>query len=321
MVVRAFMPSAPAQIHNPTTMKRSIAHHSKNFWLSSKWRGVESYHTNMIDDNNSGDGRVLHRITTRPTVTVHSMSSSTDADTTPTTSSTNDNGEGPRSQPPPHYPFPMSTRYKFHPALSNVALAQSLWATVVRPGVDSAIDATCGNGHDSVAIAHLLFNHDDDDDNTNIESQLLCLDVQERAVSNTTKALADVLSPDLMEHNVQVLHASHEFLPRPRRRPSRRKQHNDDGDESSSLLPVGLVVYNLGWLPSNHIGGGNGGGTDVIVDKACVTQMDTTLLSLGDAVQLIRVGGMVSVVTYPKNESNRRSSRTIVHDMSCTVIK
>jgi hypothetical protein len=177
----------------------------------------------------------------------------------------------------PHYTFPFATRYKYHPAISNVALAQALWSTVVRPNVDTVIDATCGNGYDSVAIAKLLFQKTNTNSNDEqCYAQLICLDVQREACENTRRTLKETLSHqedgsiDYYNDHVQVLHASHEVLPRPK---------NDTS--------VGLVVYNLGWLP-NH------------TEKGCVTTMETTIASVTDAVLTIRVGGMISIVTYPK---------------------
>lgn len=227
------------------------------------------------------------------------------------------------------YAFPFETRYKYHPAISNVALGQSLWASIIRPDVDTVIDATCGNGHDSVAIARLLFrNHivkdgrqdddsnnsnsnknddgDDDDDNNNnndlvvTTSQLLCLDVQEQACKNTITALQNILPSSIMNRHVNVICTSHERLPQP-----------------TNTTSVGLVVYNLGWLPnsnSNNIKTNDDGATSAppitmaaqtssssqSVGKACVTATETTILSMTDAILLLRVGGMVSVVTYPR---------------------
>ena len=165
-----------------------------------------------------------------------------------------------------------STRYRGNPAITNTALAHVLWSSILRPNVDSAIDATCGNGFDSVVIAQMLFDTysggmQKEDECT---SQLLCIDIQEQACENTTKALVKELGEEiLLRDRIQVLHTSHAPLPRP--------------NDSSS---VGLVVYNLGYLPRS--------------DKACMTQIDTTVSSLVDAFLLLRIGGMVSVVTYPK---------------------
>ena len=216
-----------------------------------------------------------------------------------------------KSSPPNHrYEFPFSTSYKSHPALNNVALAHALWASVVRPNFDSVIDATCGNGNDSIVLAEILFGDSDvisdgSDTDQMTFPELLCLDVQSRACERTTMALREVLPPSIQvvtenveakaeaeseeegnssssssHRTVRVLQASHEILPRPT-------------DDSS----VGLIVYNLGWLPGSNT---NSSSSDDSNGKDCVTTMETTLLSLADATSLLRVGGMLSVVTYPR---------------------
>jgi hypothetical protein len=227
----------------------------------------------------------------------------------------------PSKSPPGHrYEFPFSTSYRSHPALNNVALAHALWASVVRPNADSIIDATCGNGNDSIVLAEILFGDSDGRDSDNhidngerTFSELVCLDVQSRACERTSMALREVLPPSIQvvteddeaeaeneeeedygsnsnSHRiVRVLQASHEILPRPT-------------DASS----VGLIVYNLGWLPgsNNNCSSSSDGNTTTAANnnngKDCVTTMETTLLSLADATSLLRVGGMLSVVTYPR---------------------
>jgi Putative rRNA methylase len=182
--------------------------------------------------------------------------------------------------------------YRDNPAIANTALAHSLWASVLRPSIDSAIDATCGNGYDSVVIAKMLFPTTGDTDadfDSDSQSQLLCIDIQQQACDNTTQRLADALGiqNDRMKHHVQVLQTSHAPLPRP--------------NDSSS---VGLVVYNLGWLPNSA--------------KEYITLMDSTLSSLVDAFLLVRVGGMVSVMTYPK--SNWREDVAVRALLECVAL-
>jgi hypothetical protein len=179
-------------------------------------------------------------------------------------------GNDPRSLPTPTCKKPKSRqpaerKYKDNPAITNIALAQSLWKSILKPNIDSAIDATCGNGYDSKAIARILFN--DYEIESSSKSQLLSIDIQAQACGNTTEALKEDLGDEIFDRHVQVLEASHSPLPRP-------------GDE------VGLVVYNLGWLPKSN--------------KDCITKVDSTLESITDAILMVRVGGMISVVTYPK---------------------
>jgi hypothetical protein len=108
-------------------------------------------------------------------------------------------------------------------------------------------------------------------------SRLICLDVQERAYEATKQALSKDYASFLKTGHIQVLQTSHSPLP------------IEWAVDEDSLGSVALVVYNLGWLPSNKDG-----------TKEYITQVDTTLQSMVDAMLLLRVGGMLSVVTYPK---------------------
>lgn len=181
--------------------------------------------------------------------------------------------------------------YRGNPAITNTALAHSLWATILRPQVDTAIDATCGNGHDSLALARLLF----PTGTTTIRdslSRLICIDLQQRACDNTRQAIVNEFGNDelLGSGHIQILHTSHSPLP----------VRWEEYDENVS---VALVVYNLGWLPSNSEGS----------KEECITQMDTTLQSMVDAMLLLRIGGMISVVTYPKtNAAEDNAVRTFL---------
>jgi len=168
--------------------------------------------------------------------------------------------------------------YLENPSVTPTALAHSLWSQVIRPYQDVIIDATSGNGKDSLALAKFLFPHQDTDQeamdhptHTIPTPLLICIDIQQKACENTMQLLSQYVSKDIMDHNIRVLHQSHAPMP------------------SLSPSSVGLICYNLGYLP----------GMD---DKAaCQTQMVTTLFSLTDATLLLRQGGLLSVMTYPGN--------------------
>ena len=165
--------------------------------------------------------------------------------------------------------------YHGNPAITNIALAQALWSTILIPNVDSAIDATCGNGNDSIVLAKKLFGDDGGGAYEENQSQLMCLDIQKEACQNTTQALTDAGYGGLIEEErIQVLQQSHAPLP---------------SLPTSTSSVVGLVVYNLGWLPKS--------------DKKYITKLESTLESIVDAMLLIRKFGMVSVITYPKTNS------------------
>ena len=167
--------------------------------------------------------------------------------------------------------------YRNQPTVMPTALAHLLWKSALRPGVDSAIDATCGNGHDSLAIANILF--DDVSSMSEPDSgELLCVDIQEVAIERTKNLLDESFGHTslIKEKHVKVIQASHAPLPT---------------HLLSSLDSVGLVCYNLGWLP--------GVPRKSDSDRLVSTQVDTTLKSLVNAALVLRVGGLLSVMTYP----------------------
>lgn len=175
--------------------------------------------------------------------------------------------------------------YLGNPSVTPTALAHSLWQATILPYEDTVIDATCGNGKDMLALSKMLF----PDDGTNTQShnpQLIGIDIQSRAVHNTERSLLASLPSDIYYNSVTLLEQSHEHLmdvPR---------------DASNN---VGLVCYNLGYLPG-------GEGTNY---KECQTQTTTTLNSITDASLLLRVGGLLSVMTYPG--SNLEESIVVEH--------
>jgi hypothetical protein len=217
--------------------------------------------------------------------------------------------------------------YRSNPAFQTIALAHLLWGTIIRPNVDTVIDATCGQGYDSIKLAELLFlntNHNHNNGNgsdtsttstTTCHSELLCLDIQPLACEKTRHALREVLpssigissvtnsnnsnnnnnynnnnmdciskdtdDEDVTNNKVRIIETSHEILPRPR-----------------NISSVGLIVYNLGWLPG-VVGSSVDANKDGNNNKDCVTTTETTISSLVDATSMIRNGGMISIATYP----------------------
>jgi len=94
---------------------------------------------------------------------------------------------------------------------SPIDLAHHLWKLLIRPG-DGAIDATCGNGHDTLFLARIC-------------KEVISLDIQQRAIE-----MAQMKLENLNLKNVQFHLMSHETFP-------------------SVSFPIRLIVYNLGYLP------------------------------------------------------------------------
>lgn len=96
-------------------------------------------------------------------------------------------------------------------------LAHHLWDLLLKEG-DIVIDATCGNGKDSLVLASLLEKKGG--------TSLICIDIQEKALSNTESLLKEKI-PSFFS-KIQFILGSHETLP---------------------LSVPKLIVYNLGYLP------------------------------------------------------------------------
>ncbi|GKY99290.1 hypothetical protein MPSEU_000884100 [Mayamaea pseudoterrestris] len=165
----------------------------------------------------------------------------------------------------------LSLHYNSNPTIATTALAHLLWKTILRPGIDSAIDATAGNGNDSLAIANILFPLHDIT-STSTASKLYCIDIQQQACETTRQRLELQYPVQLEQDRIHIMKMSHAPLAITRQ-------------NSSS---VALVVYNLGFLPQSNN------------KEQCITTPISTLESLIDASLLLRVGGLLSVTTYPR---------------------
>ena len=180
--------------------------------------------------------------------------------------------------------------YLGNPSVTPTALAHSLWQSTILPYEDTVIDATCGNGKDCLALAKMLF--PDTVASVPQKPQLIGIDIQSRAVHNTKRSLLSSLPSDIYYDHVLVLEQSHEKL------------MGVPSDKSS----VGLVCYNLGYLP----GSPSQDNPDIPNNyKECQTQTETTLNSITDASLLLRVGGLLSIMTYPG--SNLEESIVVEH--------
>ncbi len=102
----------------------------------------------------------------------------------------------------------------------NIDLAHTLWSKILSEK-DLVIDATCGNGKDSLFLAKAL---------DPLKGTLFCIDIQSTAIENT-RALLEKELPS--SSHVEYYNQSHETLP---------------------LIPPNLycklIVFNLGYLPS-----------------------------------------------------------------------
>lgn len=98
-------------------------------------------------------------------------------------------------------------------------LSQILWKNFLKPGM-SVIDATAGNGHDTIFASKLVL--------TKNSGWVHAIDNQEDAI-NKTKERIKASVPINLHHRIILHHMSHEELPK-------------------NVTPS-LIIYNLGYLP------------------------------------------------------------------------
>ena len=88
------------------------------------------------------------------------------------------------------------------PELNNIHTlnAHRLWNSIIRAG-DTVIDATCGNGHDSLVLAKQTL--------TKTSGHLYCIDIQQSAILSTQKKL----QANGFNDNVHYICGSHDQFP------------------------------------------------------------------------------------------------------------
>jgi predicted methyltransferase len=141
---------------------------------------------------------------------------------------------------------------------SHLDLAHDYWSQLVCVG-DHVIDATCGNGHDTLKLCQLAI--------ANGRGKVYAFDIQSQAIEATRHLLKTHLQEEEMG-SVDIRQGCHSTFP-------------------LDILPesIKLIVYNLGYLP-----GGN---------KQYTTRQENTLHSLRHAQQLLLPGGVISMTCYP----------------------
>ena len=153
----------------------------------------------------------------------------------------------------------------------HLTLAKSYWRAHLKPG-DIAIDATCGNGHDTLFLSQLIL--------SDPSSAVFSFDIQPEAIQNAEQLLRRHLSPD---HFRRVL--------------LHRRSHLELNTVPLPFSPR-LIVYNLGYLP-----GGN---------KALTTKMASTLDSVKLSLALLADDGAISITCYPGHQEGEKEEQALL---------
>lgn len=161
---------------------------------------------------------------------------------------------------------------KFALFQSHLDLAHAYWKKIVKAG-DTVIDATCGNGHDTLILAQLALHGGG--------GNLYGFDIQPEALAHTAKQLESHLAKELLS-KVHLIHLCHSNLAAviPKENP-----------------PI-LIVYNLGYLPGG--------------DKQKTTATKTTLHSIVEAEALVAPGGAISITCYPGHPEGKQEEEALM---------
>ncbi|KAK7334911.1 hypothetical protein VNO80_26677 [Phaseolus coccineus] len=151
-------------------------------------------------------------------------------------------------------------------------IAHMVWKQVVQKG-DTVIDATCGNGFDTLAMLNLVA--DDSHD-----GYVYALDIQEDALDNTSLFLEKSLNSNERQL-VKLFNICHS------------KMENVVPRNAS----VRLVAFNLGYLPGG--------------DKEIITGPETTSLALEAAKRILMPGGLISIVVYVGHPGGREELEAV----------
>jgi SAM-dependent methyltransferase len=139
-------------------------------------------------------------------------------------------------------------------------------------GGDLAIDATVGNGHDTLFLLRQV----------GASGRVIGVDIQADALSATRARVHDADAALL--GRLRLVHDGHEAM----------RTHVEPADVGG----VGAVMFNLGYLPGG--------------DHAITTQPDTTVPALNAAFDLLRPeGGVLTVVAYPGHKGGAEETAAV----------
>lgn len=153
--------------------------------------------------------------------------------------------------------------------------AHRAWRAHLRPG-DCAIDATCGNGRDLVALVDCVQPRCSKDEKGLFPQspRVFAYDIQPQALKSAQDHCRQSLHSQQLPC-IEWMLCCHSHL-------GLREEHH----------PIALICYNLGYLPGG--------------DKTLTTRLETTMNSLEKGKNLLSAGGAISIMCYPGHDEGDR---------------
>ncbi len=156
-----------------------------------------------------------------------------------------------------------------------IEFSQNYWKNCINKG-DFVIDATCGNGNDSLVLANLALTQD--------SGKLLCIDRQMQAIDATKHLLTTSLCPEFL-NRVEFSCSCHSEI-----------------DAFAIKNSVSLIAYNLGYLPKSS--------------KAITTCVESTKISVFKALELLKHQGLISIMCYPGHKEGANELEVLQEELT-----
>ena len=165
------------------------------------------------------------------------------------------------------------------PVTSHLSLVPQLLSQTLKPG-DMVVDATAGNGYDTLALARLVLGGG---------GRVVSMDVQQCALKATEARLLQEFTQEEVASGVTFIEGNHRDF-------SRLDELTGPGQR------VKAFIYNLGYLPGS--------------DKSVATSKEDTIDSLKQAAQRTSLGGLVCVTCYRGHEGGLEETNKVREELS-----
>lgn len=147
--------------------------------------------------------------------------------------------------------------------ISLVNIAHNLIKEVLHTG-DIAIDATIGNGHDTLFLVEQV----------SPSGRVFGFDIQKAAIDSTRVKVASCGNVSLLPESLTLIQASHADM--------------DQHIPAQYHGNISAIMFNLGYLPGG--------------DKSIITHTDSTVTALNSASRLLSNNGIITVMAYPGHQ-------------------
>ncbi len=183
---------------------------------------------------------------------------------------------------------------------STTELAMSIVVQYIQPGC-LIIDATCGNGHDTLRLAESALcvsgSSKGSSSETSSGCRILGIDLQEVSIENTCALLIEngwhpqVLSSEWQNDSVPAADSAPILL-------AQTSHENIKSLAARFQQDVCLVVFNLGYLPGG--------------DKTVTTDAGSTLAAVRSALELLMRDGLVCITMYSGHPAGKKEKQALL---------